>query len=145
MFGPLMKQQCGHVRDPSDFYLFISFTTGVTVIDKPLWLLLTPAADSEQSVFCWILILDLSMMPMLQCWAALAQALTKTKIMTRLLLLRMMKIFALTWNGGAVTNERIKTCVVSPSWQDCSSDWTNQSEAPLCHCSATETLLIWSY
>ncbi len=55
-------------------------TSGVTVIDKPLWLLLTPATDSEQSVFsCWILILDLSMMPMLRCWAALAQALTKMK------------------------------------------------------------------
>lgn len=94
-------------------------TTGVTVIDKPLWLLLTPATDSEQNVFsCWILILDLSMTPMLGCWAALAQALTQMKEMTRLLLLltmmtvmmmMIMKIFALEpeprgGGGGSVTN-----------------------------------------
>lgn len=39
-------------------------------------------------------------------------------------------------NGGAVTNGGDRTR------KDCRSDWTNQFEAPLYHCSVNETLLI---
>lgn len=55
------------------FFGFSLVAAGVTVIDKPLWLLFTPAADPEQSVSCWILTLNLPLVPELHCWAALVR------------------------------------------------------------------------
>lgn len=47
-------------------------------------------------------------MPVLQHWAALAQAVMKMKKMKRLLLKRIMKIFALNLNERAVTKGGLK-------------------------------------
>lgn len=55
------------------FFGFSLVVAGVTVIDKPLWLLFKPAADPEQSVSCWVLTLNLPLVPELHCWAALAR------------------------------------------------------------------------
>ena len=118
----------------------------MTVIDKPLWLHLTPAIDSEQSALCWILILDLSTMPMLRCRAALAQALTKMKKNDKIVVVEEgdEDFLHLTWTGGSCNKPGgIEPASWSPPGRTATATGQkNQFEAPLqCHW----TLLTWGY
>lgn len=90
---------------------------------------LKPATHPEQIVFCRVLILDLSVVPVLRCWAALSAGTDTDEERDRILVfaLRLMrKIFALNqtrwwWWGG-------ETELINPRWEG--------SDAPGYHCSA---------
>lgn len=81
----------------NNFYL----TTGVTVIDKPLWLLDTCHWFGAEC----ILLLNTDLGSVYDANASMLRSIStgtdedKMKKMTRLLLRMMMKIFALTWTG----------------------------------------------